>query len=150
MSKNEERISAMKDVIRAAALKPEEGKLAGDDGLFYAAVEPDGVTPDSVKTHVTAIVNYAAAATGVSGEIALEAMKADSSMDELKTEFSLGHFGAMHNSIKKETEYKVAGKEGKSYGSNRAQVDFAPGRTGSPLNAEVAGIKALFSAEFGK
>lgn len=150
MSKNEERINEMKDVIRGELLKVDEGKIAGGDDLFYKAVEPDGVTEDSLKTHVKAVVNYSAAATGVSGEIALEAMKADPALEQVGSEFGLGALGVVKNNIKRESTYSVAGKEGTTYGANRAQIDFAPGRTGTPLNAETAAIKALFAAQFGE
>lgn len=146
---NQARIDEMKTLIRDAALKPVDGVITGDVSLFEQAIAPDGLTLDGVEKVVRATVNYSAAAHGVCGEIALEAMKEDGDLESLNTEFSLGAVGSLKGQINREKEYNVAGSKGVTHGSNRAQIAFAPGRTGTPLNAEISGMKALFSAEFG-
>lgn len=149
MSQNQNRVEEMKTVIREAALQPIDGKITGDVSLFEKAIEPDGLTLKDVDKVVRATVNYSAAAHGVSGEIALAAMTADKSIENLETEFDLGTVGSLKGSIAQEKSYNVAGKTGTTFGQNRAEIVFAPGRTGTPLNAEISGIKALFGAEFG-
>lgn len=148
MNKREERIEEIKEQIRGAKIPVIDARITGEESLFEEVIKGDDLTLKDVEKVVKAVVNYSAAAHGVGSETAAEAMQKDPELDAVEIQFSLGPVGNYNGHVAKSTEYKSFGKEGVSYGTNRAKIEFAPGRIGTPLNAEVAATKALFSGIF--
>lgn len=143
---NEAAIAKMKGEFAALAadakLDGEEVKIDGRS--VFEGNMPEGVTPKIVQDLANHVTNTSVAAHDVIGDIAIDAMVKDKSLDRVVGRVSLGPIGNHTSYISREHTGRNPkdGSETKTVGANRFSLDiFAPG--GQRVNTVRDAIKVL-------